>query len=172
MRRDGDKRGKKPLYRKVNTKARGVHHNFGGDFKNARKSSKKTDSKMKRGTQRGLDYTPLFKFLLSKVGKEWDDVYKEIQSRVESEEPIWYMVQDANDYFMTGESTYFSTLYVDDGGILQIVNPEIGPESLVPVCPCCTHTFNGHVFNKKYGDETKAKANFDGKIVSRKLVLD
>lgn len=24
---------KKPLYRKVNTKARGIRHNFGGDFK-------------------------------------------------------------------------------------------------------------------------------------------
>ena len=33
---------KKPLYRKVNTKARGVHHDFGKSFKRVESSEKMT----------------------------------------------------------------------------------------------------------------------------------
>ena len=33
---------KAPLYRKVNTKARHVHHNFGGDFKYSRNKRRET----------------------------------------------------------------------------------------------------------------------------------
>lgn len=62
---------KSKLYRKVNTKARGVHHDFGGDFKYIRNKKKETLQQI-RGTmfgkkERGLDYTPLFRFLLSKL---------------------------------------------------------------------------------------------------------
>ncbi len=38
------------------------------------KINKVVKEKMKRGVERGLDYTPLFKFLLSKVGSDWDSV--------------------------------------------------------------------------------------------------
>ena len=37
------KRTKEPLYRKVNTRAHGVHHNFGGDYRHERNSKKKSD---------------------------------------------------------------------------------------------------------------------------------
>ena len=33
---------KEPLYRKVNTRARNVHHNFGGDFKYSRNKKQET----------------------------------------------------------------------------------------------------------------------------------
>jgi len=156
MRRDSNR--KKPLYRKVNTRARGVHHKFGKDYRGVRRSDKKSFEGMKRGTKRGLDYTPLYKFLLSKVGEEWDKVHSEAVSRLDKEDPIWHMVrknkEDApkyghKDYFMCGESSYFSTLYIDNG-ILQVVAPDVGPQSLEPFCPCCTHTFNGKPFWKKY----------------------
>lgn len=143
---------KKPLYRKVNTRARGVHHNSGGDFRHDRR--KDNASNMKQGVKRGLDYTPLYKFLLSKIGKQWDDVHSEAVSRLDKEDPIFNIVsldfESANDYVWTGESTYYSGLYVDDRGILQKVNPDVNETTLTPVCKCCTHTFNGVVFTKKY----------------------
>ncbi len=49
-----------------------------------------------------------------------------------------------------GEHSYFSGLFVDGNGILQIVAPEIGPEDLEPTCSGWTHTLNGKPFTKKY----------------------
>ena len=143
---------KNPLFRKVNTKARGVHHHFGGDYRNNR--NKDTSVGMRHGIQRGLDYTPLFKFLLSKVGCNWDDVHSEAVSRLDKQEPIYWIVakdrEHGNDYVLIGESSYYSGLYVDENKILQLVAPEISEETLEPTCPCCTHTFNGVPFTKKY----------------------
>lgn len=147
-------RQKPKLYRKVNTKAKGVHHDFGGDFRESRNSRRETLQQIK-GTmfgkkERGLDYTPLFKFLLSKVGSNWNDVYSEAKSRLDKEEPIFWMValndSQKNDYFGAGESTYFSGLFVDDNNVLQLVNPKLRAVDMKPFCDCCTHTFNGKLF--------------------------
>ena len=83
---------KKPLYRKVNTRAYGVHHWKGGDAKHDRNTKTGTQRSMKKGVQRGRDYTPLFKFLLSKIGKDWDKVYSEACARLDTPEPISWMV--------------------------------------------------------------------------------
>ncbi|WP_290805630.1 hypothetical protein [Flavobacterium sp.] len=107
---------KSKLYRKVNTKAFNVHHDFGGDFKNSRNVKRDTLEQTKGSMfgkkERGLDYTPLYRFLLSKVGEKWDYVYSEAKSRLDKTEPIFHMValneDDKEDYFRTGESTYFS----------------------------------------------------------------
>ncbi len=148
---------KPKLFRKVNTKAHGVHHHFGGDFKDSRKSTRETLQQVK-GTmfgakQRGLDYTPLFKFLLSKVGSNWDEVFSEAKSRLDKTEPIFWIValheDKKKEFIRIGESTYFSGLFVDDNGILQLVNPNLKAADMTPVCNCCTHTFNG----KKFGTE-------------------
>ncbi len=147
---------KKPLYRKVNTKARHVHHLHGDDYKNYR--GRETAIGMRKGVKRGLDYTPLFRFLLSKVGQNWDAVHSEAVSRLDKQEPIYYMVslnkEGAKDYFVTSEATYFSGLYIDDDGILQCTNPDIDETFLKPYCPCCTHSFNGKVFEQKYESST------------------
>jgi hypothetical protein len=145
----------KKLYRKVNTKAHGIHrdHKVGGDYASDRnsKATKKADSNIESmggKVHRGLDYTPLFRFLLSRVGQLWDEVYRSIRGRVESEEPIWWMVaRDLSMYqgdglLRVGESTYWNALYVDEDGILQVINPNA--RALVTMsCRCCTHTFNG-----------------------------
>ncbi len=142
---------KKPLYRKVNTKARNVRHDFGGDFKYSRHKKKDTAEQIK-GTmhgkkERGLDYTPLFRFLLSEVGSEWDEVFNEAKSRLDKTDPIFYLVSldinDKEDFVRVGETTYFSGMYVDDKGILQLSNPDLKPTDLEHYCNCCTHTFNG-----------------------------
>ncbi|MDK9793302.1 hypothetical protein [Vibrio sp. D431a] len=151
---------KTPLYRRVNTKARGVHHKFGGEYRFTRNSAKRNAPKMKKGVRRGLDYTPLYKFLLSKVGEPFDAVYSEAVSRLDSPEPIASMVcsldnsirrEDADErpYFRSGESTYFSLLFVDENGLLQFVNPTINAGNFKPSCGCCTHTFNGKIVKKK-----------------------
>jgi hypothetical protein len=150
---------KQPLYRKVNTTARGVHHQFGGDYRHERNTKKEAGSEAKLGSmhgrkRRGLDYTPLFRFLLSKVGTNWDDVFSEAVSRLDRRDPIFWMVaileHEKRDYFVTGEASYFSGLYVDNDGRLQIVEPKLGPESMTPGCACCTHTFNGVRFTQPY----------------------
>lgn len=151
---------KKPLYRKVNTKARGVHHNFGKDFskeRNAKRQSKATTTgAMSRKKERGLDYTPLFKFLLSRVGDKWDDIFSEAKSRLDKTAPIFWLVAlheaDQKERVRVGESTYYSGMYVDESGMLQLTNPRLSAENMQPICPCCTHTFNGVIFGKKYKD--------------------
>ena len=145
---------KKPLYRKVNTRARGVHHYFGGDYRNNR--NKESSIGMSQGIQRGLDYTPLFKFLLSKVGCNWDDIHSEAVSRLEKQEPIFWIVaknkESADDYLRVGESSYYSGLFIDSNNLLQIAAPEITEKTLEPLCKCCTHTFNGIQYTRKFGE--------------------
>ena len=147
----------KPLYRKVNTKARRVRHQFGSDFRFVRNTKNDTIEQVKgsmsRKKRRGLDYTPLFKFLLSRVGQEWDEVFSEAKSRLDKIEPIFWVValkeMDKRDYVRVGESSYFSGLFVDENGILQLTKPTLKAEDLVPFCTCCTHTLNGEIFGKK-----------------------
>lgn len=146
------KREKEPLYRKVNTKARNVHHNFGGDARHDR-NTKKGFEKMKQGVERGLDYTPLYRFLMSKVGQDFDTVFSEAVSRLDKEDPIWHMVlrdRDDRRYVRIGESSYYNALRVDENGILQLADPSLKNEDFAPSCSCCTHTFNGKPLIRKY----------------------
>lgn len=149
-------RTKKPLYRKVNTKARGVHHFQGGDARHDRNTKDGLKKNMSVGKLRGLDYTPLFMFLLSKVGYDWSTVHSEAVSRLDKEEPIYYMVyiyeENMNSYFIY-QNAYFSSLFVNNDGILCKVNPEFANEDLYPPCPCCTHTFNGKPLIRKHSYE-------------------
>jgi len=98
--------------------------------------------------------TPLFRFLLSRVGADWDEVHSEAVSRLDKPDPIFWLValrkDDGKDVVRVGESTYYSGLYVDEGNRLRVVAPEIGPESLEPSCPCCTHTLNGIPFGRPH----------------------
>ncbi|MDC6170129.1 hypothetical protein [Paucibacter sp. XJ19-41] len=155
-------KAKQPLYRKVNTTARGVHHNFGGDFRDVRHRISAGDGivetlGMHKGVRRGLDYTPLFRFLLSRVGCKWDEVYSEAIARLDRKAPIFWLVAlseaDEQAFVRTGEASYFSGLKVDADGILRMVDPLAGPDTLVPQCPCCTHTFNGVPFTRRYQQE-------------------
>ncbi|MEN5015480.1 hypothetical protein ABEH87_03840 [Erwinia sp. Eh17-17] len=146
----------KMLYRKVNTTTWGqVQNHFGGEYRWERHKKQAVDEElpMREGMhgklERGRDYTPLYKFLLSKVGQRWDDVYKEAVSRLDTPEPIFYMVKrhrkDWTSYVRYGESSYFSGLCIDDDGLLQKINPEFTAEDVPVHCRCCTHTFNGEV---------------------------
>jgi hypothetical protein len=147
-------REKSKLYRKVNTTIFNVHHDFGGDFSSTRNSKnetlEQTKGKMFGKKQRGLDYTPLYRFLLSKVGYNWDEVFSEAKSRLDDVKPVFGMValkeSEKKDLVGIGESSYFSGLYVDSNSILQLSNPNLKAKDMKPSCNCCTHTFNGKVF--------------------------
>ena len=160
---------KKPLYRKANTKAKGYRYNVGKEgskFKYTRHSKKDNRENVfgsMSGKKRGLDYTPLYMFLLSKVGKKWDDVYREAKSRLDKTEPIFYMVYrkgeiPREDCVRIGESSYYSTLFIDDEGLLQKGNSEYQPTEMskywkIGNKPCGrgeTWTFNGKtIYNAK-----------------------
>lgn len=148
---------KAPLFRKINTTAhRPGHHGF-GDFRDNRHSKAFASSDAHRAPmhprQQGLDYKPLFRFLLSKVGQPWDAVHAEAVARLDKADPIFWLVarqpDERKDVVRVGESSYFNGLYVDEAGLLRKV-ADVALESLKPTCVCCTHTFNGKQFTRKY----------------------
>ncbi len=148
------------LYRRVNTKARGVKHNTGGDYRHERNTKAEIQSDVQRlsmhgKVKRGLDYTPLFRFLLAKVGMPWNEIQAAAIARLDRSEPIFWIVallaQERNEFVRVGESSYYSGLYVDAGGLLQRVNAALNESSFAPFCSCCTHTFNGVRFTQRFG---------------------
>jgi hypothetical protein len=151
----------KPLYRRVNTRARGVRHGFGGDYRHERNTKAEKASEATRGSmhgtqRRGLDYTPLFRFLLSKLGEDWDAVHSEAVARLDRPDPIFWLValrpEDEKPVVRVGESTFWSGLRVDADGRLAPVDPALRAADMAPSCPCCTHTFNGERFGRKWGE--------------------
>ncbi|MER8696469.1 hypothetical protein NKI77_26215 [Mesorhizobium opportunistum] len=147
---------KEPLYRRENTRTRGVHHG-GSDYRFSRhlkKQDKTSLGSMHGKKQHGLDYTPLFRFLLSKVGQDWSDVHSEAVARLDRPEPIFWIVAtneaDKKPVARAGENSYYSGLYVDQDNRLALVDPELRLEEMRPSCSCCTQTLNGVPFTRKY----------------------
>ena len=144
------KGNKEPLYRKYNKLARGFHRNEpGGEFRHERKSKSMSSfqgtHKSMRRTREGYDYTPLYKFLLSRVGQKWDDVFSEAVGRLDKHDPIFHLVdlnyKDREDEIVRiGENSYYSKLTVKNGLIILANENAAVP---VKLCVCCTYTFNG-----------------------------
>lgn len=150
---------KEPLYRKVNTRARNVHHRKGGDFRHERNVKTQDIENVTRLTmhgseERGLDYTPLVRFLHSKVGLDWAEIFGEAKSRLDREEPIFWIVArskaEKRDLVRLGESSTYSGMFIDEENRLQFVNPNLKIDDFEPACPCCTHTFNGKPYVRKF----------------------
>jgi len=153
-----------PLYRKENTKAHGNHHNSGKDYSTDRQMINREEPPIKQAGMhgkklRGLDYTPLFKYLVSNVDRPWNEVYSEVIKRLPSKEPIFWIVAKAEhekkEIVRIGESTYYNGLYIDEESFLRKVNPNIRNEDLVPLCSCCTYTFNGELLKNKYREDSE-----------------
>ncbi len=141
---------KEPLYRKYNKLARGFHLNTpGGEFRHQRNTKElknfEGDHMSIGRTREGYDYTPLFKFLLSRLGRNWDEVFSEALQRLDKQEPIFWLVDlhfKEGDYGIVriGESSYYSKLTVQND-LLALADAEAtAPDKR---CTCCTHTFNG-----------------------------
>lgn len=155
MTRQSDRGTPKPLYRRVNTRTRGVRHGKGGAARWTRNTKPgRTRDSFRQGLRHGLDYTPLYRFLLSRVDQPFPPTHAEALARLPEEAPIWHLVArpgtPPQDYVRTGESTYFSGLYVDQDDILRKTDPTIDETTLAPSCACCTHSFNGTPFTRSF----------------------
>lgn len=158
------KTGKKPLYTKINKTARGLNHLGGGEYRHERHKKVQPEGNRKSMYRRdkcGYDYTPLYKFLLSKVGQDWTGVHSEAVARLDQEDPIFRMVaileKDRQDIVHVSDFSYFSGLYVDENNILQKVNPNVGLNDIHVWCTCCTYTLNGIRVPRK--EEKKTPTN-------------
>jgi len=149
---------KSPLYRKENKVSLSNKYYVctGGEFRYQRHTKKflNDDSSHRpmHSGKYGYDYTPLFKFLLSKVGLQWDDIYSEAKSRLDKADPIFWMValndSEKRDIVRIGEATYYSGMYIDNEGLLQKANPDA--PTPIPSCSCCTYSFNGEVISSNF----------------------
>ncbi|MBU1815951.1 MAG: hypothetical protein KKB08_04205 [Gammaproteobacteria bacterium] len=137
---DTRQRTKEPLFRKVHTTAHRVHHGPGSDYSEERNARRKqypqaTRQPMHARRVLGRDYTPLFRFLLSNVGKNWSSIYSEALARLDRPDPIFWLVAlreaERRRCVLVGESSYHSGLYVDETGTLQVVHSLLGPSVLV-----------------------------------------
>lgn len=174
---------KKPLYRK--DKKTGLmtryYVNSGGEYRWSRNSKKMknfdgTHLPMNSGKY-GLDFTPLYRFLLSKLGEKWDAVHSEICERLplEHRNNIYHIVVAIEgkstktrylknkfpECVRVGENTVYSALKVENG-ILVKVNPNYDPK---PLLNCWGHTIS---FNGKPLKETRTIDEFVTEIHGKK----
>lgn len=148
----------KPLYRKENKVSLSNKYNVfkGSEYRYDRNTkaflNDDRNHKPMSSGKHGYDYTPLFKFLLSKVGSDWDQTYSEAKARLNDTEPIFWMVAlhetERREIVRLGESTYYSGLFVDGNGKLATVNPNTQMSNLPNPHPGETLTFNGIVVDK------------------------
>ncbi|HGH4647450.1 TPA: hypothetical protein ACJIWE_004690 [Enterobacter roggenkampii] len=141
------------LYRSVNTTTRHQSNNPGAEYRWERNCKKVGNELLaKRGTmhgrqKRGRDYTPLFYFLIKHIGKPWDEIFSEVGGRLDTTEPVFWLVarheHQRRDLVCIGESSFYPGLFVDENGILQQVNPSISGKDVKVTCRCCTHTYLG-----------------------------
>jgi hypothetical protein len=146
---------KQPLYRKVNTRTQLVDHGFrGGEARWERHTKAGLNDERMRGSmhpghRHGLDYTPLYRFLLSKLGQDWDEICAEARPRLQDPEALYHMVarrpDDESDFVRLGENSYWSGLRVTAENLLEKVAPDLTAEAIAPGCSWCTHSFNGVV---------------------------
>ena len=150
---------KEPLFRKENKSSLYTHYYVkkGGDFRHERhtkemKNFEGTHKSMKSG-KFDYDYTPLFRFLQSKVGKKWDNVYSEAVSRLNDTKPIFWLVKlhESNNIIeefsfpaiaRIGQNSCWHTLTVDENGILVYIDKTA---TITPSCSCCTMALDGKV---------------------------
>lgn len=141
------------LYRSENTTTRHHSSNPGAEYRWERNRKKACDEllatreTMHSEQKRGRDYTPLFYFLIKQIGKPWDDIFSEVCGRLDTTEPVFWLValheHQQQDLVRIGESSFYPGLFVDENGILQQVNPSISGKDVVVTCRCCTHTYMG-----------------------------
>ena len=166
-----DSMNKKPLYRKKNK----ILHNGWSSyhFPRARyrfeRHSKKVEEavdhlpvkRYQKYHRTGYDYTPLIRFLHAHVGQAWDPVFQECRQRLDNTKPLTWMVENVNERgqvvrttdpeelqkcFWLGEWSYWSSLYVDENGLLQFVDKDFDILEALSVNYICmgeTVTWNG-----------------------------
>jgi len=83
------------LYRRVNTTTRYDSNNPGAEYRWERNRKKMEDDllpklgSMHSRQKRGRDYTPLFHFLINRIGQPWDTTFSEACGRLDTTEPVF-----------------------------------------------------------------------------------
>ena len=156
---------KKPIYRKLNEVGTYGHLEPLTKYRFDRHKKTPVGNKMRtKHKEFRYDYAPLFRFLLSKVGQPWEPIFQECQSRLNDIKPLMRMVVNVNErglvvdrnpdgnmekYCFMGEMSAWSTLYVDEVGLLQFVDKDYVKTDENPY-PEQTFTFNGIPVNSEY----------------------
>ncbi|HGE4354010.1 TPA: hypothetical protein ACGK4L_004773, partial [Escherichia coli] len=106
-----------------------VPHLHGGEYHWGRSKNKRVNSEhpyilpMSGKINYGLDYSPLFMFLLRKTGEKSDQVYSEAILRLDLPDPTFFLVAlhetDQRNFVRCGKSSYYNGLYVDENGYLK-----------------------------------------------------
>lgn len=185
---------KKPLYRKVSKTTHNGFPHANYDSNPRSRQSRHTKKGMKRGMntqedRRGhgvYDYTPLFMFLLKQEGRDWDEVWKECNERLNTTDPVRDMVVNVyknglvnpnykpdyeaspgtgfngkhfypGKYFCYGEGSSFSTMYVDENNKLQFVDKNFKCGPSYEVERRWGETFNGQLYETYKRPEAKVK---------------
>ena len=132
-------RGKKPLFRVVNIRTHHVRYVDCSEYRWSRNTTQEKKSEFCRGSthfdhRHCLDYTPLFKLLLSRVGDDWAEIYGEAVARLDRSEPVFWLVasRDAEKqpFVRIGGNSFFSGLYVDENTRLSLVDPDLRVEHM------------------------------------------
>ncbi|ENY0879170.1 hypothetical protein ACFVFU_000224 [Enterobacter hormaechei] len=141
------------LYCSVNTTTRHHSNNPGAEYCWERNRKRVGDELLAKresihgGQKHGRDYTSLFYFLIKKIGKSWNEIFSEVCGRLDTTEPVFWLValheHQRRDLFCIGESSFYPGLFVDENGILQEVNTSITIKDVKVTCRCCTHTYIG-----------------------------
>ena len=132
-------RGKKPLFRKVNIRTHHMRYVDGGEYRWSRNTRQEKKTESSRGSTHSdhrhcLDYTPLFKFVLSRVGDDWAAIYGEAVARLHRSEPVFWLVASCDaeklPFVRIGGKSFFSGLYVDENNRLSLVDPDLRVEHM------------------------------------------
>lgn len=106
------------------------------------------------GKREAVTIPPLFYFLVKQIGQPWDKVFSEVCGRLDTTEPVFWLValheHQKRDLVRIGDSSFYPGLFVDGNGILQQVNPSITGKDVKVICRCCTHTYMGEPVPGKY----------------------
>ena len=149
----------KPLWRKLSKPKSYKTHDIkvGASYDRGKKEG---IQRSMHGSDKGKDYTPLYKYLQAQVGRDFDEVCSEIYPRIDDRDRIWDIVEEqkpqpsyrltGRDYTNNGSNSYYSKLIIDENNKLQFKNPNLKIEDFYPSCDCCTHSFNGKPFINKW----------------------
>jgi hypothetical protein len=164
------------------------HYNPGKDARHDRNTKSGMRKSMEGGSHE-IDFTPLYRFLLRSVGKNWEDVHSDAVSRLgDHRDAVWHIVELPEDsdrisdrllaaghiteekhrivnaVCRIGDNSMYSKLTIKNG-VLVVFDPYVTNEMLEPSCECCTHTFNGKPLVKKFNVE-RERAGFGKNYVA------
>lgn len=146
----------KPLYRKEKKTGLMTQYyvNRGGEYRWERSKSVTPNrvydalKQQMKSRKLGMDWQPLYNFIMSNVGCNYDETYSKALKRCnkfrdEFNKHWAYLFNDDRDIVRLGENTYYSALTIDEFNNIQIRNTGAEPIKGGSFSFGYTHSFNG-----------------------------